>query len=59
MPECRIGMFPDAGASFFLQHLKGSAMCLPGFLGMFLALTGERLRGATGRDFELGRFLWV
>src|SRR5260370_9303573 len=39
MPETAIGMFPDIGASFFLPRL-------PGHLGMFLCLTGTRLRGA-------------
>jgi enoyl-CoA hydratase/carnithine racemase len=39
MPETAIGMFPDIGASFFLPRL-------PGYLGVFLCLTGTRLRGA-------------
>lgn len=39
MPETAIGMFPDIGASYFLPRL-------PGFLGMYLALTGERMQGA-------------
>lgn len=39
MPETAIGMFPDIGASFLLPRL-------PGELGMFLCLTGTRLRGA-------------
>lgn len=39
MPETAIGLFPDVGASFFLPRL-------PGELGMFLALTGTRMRGA-------------
>ncbi|KAJ7529181.1 hypothetical protein O6H91_15G036900 [Diphasiastrum complanatum] len=38
MPEACIGFHPDAGASFFLSRL-------PGFLGEYLALTGERLDG--------------
>ncbi|GLJ27857.1 hypothetical protein SUGI_0546730 [Cryptomeria japonica] len=38
-PETHIGFHPDAGASFFLSHLPGS-------LGEYLALTGERLNGA-------------
>lgn len=37
MPEVGIGLFPDIGASFFLQRC-------PGLLGLFLALTGTRLR---------------
>jgi enoyl-CoA hydratase len=39
MPETAIGMFPDIGASYFLPRL-------PGALGMFLCLTGTRMRGA-------------
>ena len=39
MPETAIGFFPDIGASYFLPRL-------PGALGMFLALTGERMQGA-------------
>lgn len=39
MPETGIGFFPDVGASFFLPRLR------PGF-GMYLALTGARVRGA-------------
>ena len=38
MPECAIGLFPDVGASYFLPRL-------PGQLGVFLALTGARLKG--------------
>ncbi|XP_076910669.1 small ribosomal subunit protein mS47-like [Bidens hawaiensis] len=38
-PEVQIGFHPDAGASFYLSRL-------PGYLGEFLALTGERLNGA-------------
>lgn len=37
-PETHIGFHPDAGASFYLSHL-------PGYLGEYLALTGERLNG--------------
>jgi len=39
MPETAIGLFPDVGGSHFLPKLGGG-------LGMFLALTGHRLRGA-------------
>ncbi len=42
MPECAIGLFPDIGASFFLQRL-------PGKLGLWLGLTGARLRGVDVR----------
>uniref|UniRef100_A0A2N9FJV7 3-hydroxyisobutyryl-CoA hydrolase n=1 Tax=Fagus sylvatica TaxID=28930 RepID=A0A2N9FJV7_FAGSY len=38
-PETLIGFHPDAGASFFLSHL-------PGHLGEYLGLTGEKLNGA-------------
>ena len=46
MPECGIGLFPDIGASHFLQRLPGSS-------GAFLALTGARIKGARRRG--LGR----
>ncbi|XP_023741917.1 3-hydroxyisobutyryl-CoA hydrolase-like protein 2, mitochondrial [Lactuca sativa] len=38
-PEVQMGFHPDAGASFYLSRL-------PGYLGEFLALTGEKLNGA-------------
>ncbi|XP_021281270.1 3-hydroxyisobutyryl-CoA hydrolase-like protein 1, mitochondrial isoform X3 [Herrania umbratica] len=38
-PETQIGFHPDAGASFYLPRL-------PGRLGEYLGLTGEKLRGA-------------
>ncbi|MFS7925754.1 putative 3-hydroxyisobutyryl-CoA hydrolase [Helianthus anomalus] len=37
-PETLIGLHPDAGASFHLSHL-------PGYLGEYLGLTGDRLNG--------------
>ncbi|XP_071685768.1 3-hydroxyisobutyryl-CoA hydrolase-like protein 1, mitochondrial [Rutidosis leptorrhynchoides] len=37
-PETLIGFHPDAGASFHLSHL-------PGYLGEYMALTGDRLNG--------------
>jgi enoyl-CoA hydratase len=39
MPETGIGLFPDVGGSYFLPRC-------PGEIGMFLALTGERLKAA-------------
>jgi enoyl-CoA hydratase len=39
MPETGIGLFPDVGGSWFLPRL-------PGEIGMYLALTGERLKTA-------------
>jgi enoyl-CoA hydratase len=41
MPEVGIGFFPDVGATWFLPRL-------PGELGTFCALTGERLAAADG-----------
>ncbi|XP_064644379.1 3-hydroxyisobutyryl-CoA hydrolase, mitochondrial-like isoform X2 [Lineus longissimus] len=38
MPETDIGLFPDVGGSYFLPRLGGK-------LGVFLALTGFRLKG--------------
>lgn len=39
MPEVGIGFFPDIGATWFLTRM-------PGELGLYCALTGERLNGA-------------
>lgn len=39
MPETGIGFFPDVGGSHFLPRL-------PGGFGTYLALTGQRLKGA-------------
>lgn len=38
MPETSIGFFPDVGSSHFLQRL-------PGKIGLYIALTGARLKG--------------
>lgn len=38
MPETGIGLFPDVGGSCFMPKLKGG-------IGMYLALTGYRLKG--------------
>ncbi|XP_040968925.1 3-hydroxyisobutyryl-CoA hydrolase-like protein 2, mitochondrial isoform X2 [Gossypium hirsutum] len=37
-PETQLGFHPDAGASFYLSRL-------PGYLGEYLALTGDKLNG--------------
>ena len=39
MPEVGIGFFPDVGATWFLPHM-------PGELGMWCGLTGDRLKTA-------------
>lgn len=39
MPETGIGLFPDVGGTYFLPRC-------PGELGMFLAMTGSRLKSA-------------
>jgi enoyl-CoA hydratase len=41
MPEVGIGFFPEVGATFFLPRL-------PGGIGTYCALTGERLNAADG-----------
>ncbi|XP_037946556.1 3-hydroxyisobutyryl-CoA hydrolase, mitochondrial isoform X2 [Teleopsis dalmanni] len=38
MPETAIGLFPDVGGSHFLPRLEGK-------LGLYLGLTGQRLKG--------------
>lgn len=38
MPETLIGLFPDVGATYVLPRLQGK-------LGVYLALTGQRLKG--------------
>ncbi|WP_111497565.1 enoyl-CoA hydratase/isomerase family protein [Marinobacter bohaiensis] len=39
MPEVTIGLYPDVGASWFLNHM-------PGHLGLFIGLTGVHLNAA-------------
>lgn len=38
MPETAIGLFPDVGMTYFLPRLRGK-------LGLYLGLTGHRLKG--------------
>ena len=47
MPEVSIGFFPDVGATWFLPRM-------PGELGAYCALTGERLRAADEVSQEPG-----
>ncbi len=46
MPEVGIGFFPDVGASFLLARA-------PGYIGTYLALTGERLGAADALSCKL------
>ncbi|KAK9844354.1 hypothetical protein WJX74_001231 [Apatococcus lobatus] len=46
MPECGIGLYPDVGAAHFLNQL-------PGQMGMYLALTGTRLKGIQVKEAGL------
>lgn len=43
MPETGIGLFPDVGAGYFLPRIKQKG------LGMYLGLTGERLKGGNSK----------
>ncbi|CAK1545811.1 unnamed protein product [Leptosia nina] len=38
MPEARLGYFPDVGASYFLPRL-------PDYVGTYMGLTGEKIKG--------------
>jgi enoyl-CoA hydratase len=49
MPECKIGLFPDIGASYFL------ARC-PGQLGMYAGLTGARFGAADSLYLKLADY---
>jgi enoyl-CoA hydratase/carnithine racemase len=49
MPEVSIGLFPDVGASFWLQQLQGQ-------MGRLLALTGSRLNAADALAFGAAEF---
>jgi len=46
MPEAGIGFFPDVGATWFMPRL-------PGQLGAYCALTGERLNAADAVDVSI------
>lgn len=46
MPETGIGLFPDVGAGWYLSRL-------PGRIGQYLALTGQRLDGGEAHAFGL------
>ena len=46
MPEVGIGFFPDVGATYILPRL-------PGFVGRYLAITGQRLGAADAAAFGL------
>jgi enoyl-CoA hydratase/carnithine racemase len=46
MPEVSIGLFPDVGASFFLQKV-------PDGLGLFLGLTGAEVNGTDALELNL------
>ena len=50
MPEVGIGFFPDVGATWFLPRL-------PGEIGTYCALTGERLR--VGDAVATGNIVWT
>lgn len=49
MPEITIGLYPDVGATHFLTRL-------PDRLGLFLALTGARLKASDALFLQLGDF---
>src|SRR3954462_8714834 len=46
MPEVGIGFFPDVGATYALPRL-------PGVTGIYLALSGDRVRGADALELGL------
>lgn len=51
MPEITIGLFPDVGASYFLNLFSHG-------LGLYLGLTGHRFSGHDAIDYELAdRFI--
>lgn len=46
MPETAIGLFPDVGGTNFLPKLKGK-------LGLYLGLTGHRLKGSSDNQINI------
>ena len=50
MPETSIGFFPDVGASFFLTRCRD-------FLGVYLGLTGARLKAGEALDAGLVKYV--
>jgi enoyl-CoA hydratase/carnithine racemase len=48
MPETAIGFFPDVGASYFLSRVKQNPS-----LGLYMALTGHRIKGKDLLKYEL------
>lgn len=51
MPEITIGLFPDVGATWFLNRLP-----LPG-VGLFLGLTGASINGKDAEHLALSQYL--
>lgn len=47
MPETGIGFFPDVGGSYFLNRCQGQ-------IGMFMAITGEKIIGSDAIYAKLG-----
>lgn len=50
MPEVSIGLFPDAGGTYFLNRM-------PNKVGLFLGLTGARFSGADAYQLGLADFM--
>jgi len=49
MPEISIGLFPDVGASYFLNKM-------PSGCGLFLALTGASINAADAKYCQLADY---
>lgn len=49
MPEVGIGYFPDVGSSYFFSRLKDK-------IGLYLALTGNKMRGQELKKIGLARY---